>query len=88
MCATQLDPNQHTQCFTASSVRARERRIRASKKGILGGMCRGPYSAQVSVYPYNGYIRSTNPIVRHVMSLTWAMKRMRANQRTPKHAVT
>ena len=42
MCATQLDPNQHTQCFTASSVRARERRIRASKKGILGEMRRGP----------------------------------------------
>ena len=38
MCATQLDPNQLNQCFTASPVRARERQIRAPKKGILGGL--------------------------------------------------
>ena len=88
MCATQLNPNQPNHYFTASPVRARERQIRAPKKRILGGLSRGSYPAHVTVYPYNGYIRSTNPIVRCVMSLTWTMKRMRANQRTPKHAVT
>ena len=85
---TQLDPNQHIQCFAASPVRAHERQIRVPKKGILGGMGRGSYRAHVTVYPYNRYIKSTNPIVRCVMSLTWTMKRMRANQRIPKHAVT
>ena len=88
MCATQLDPNQPNHHFTASPVRARERQTRAPKKGILRGLGRGSYPAHVTVYPYNGYIKSTNPIVRHVISLTWTMKRMRANQRTPKHAVT
>ena len=87
-----LNPNQHNQCFTASPVRARERQIRAPKKGVLvlvfGVRTRVPYPAHVTVYPYNGYIRSTNPITRHVMSLTWTLKRMRANQRTPNHAAT
>ena len=40
----------------------------------LGGLTRGSYAAHVTVYPYNGYIRSTNPIVRHVRSLTWTTK--------------
>ena len=31
MCAKQLSPNQHNQCFTASTVRAREHQIRALK---------------------------------------------------------
>ena len=35
-----LDPNHANQCFTASSVRARERQIRAPKRGILGGQSR------------------------------------------------
>ena len=61
---------------------------RSSFKLFLRGLGRGSYPAHVTVYPYNGYIKSTNPIVRHVMSLTWTMKRMRANQRTPKHAAT
>ena len=87
-CATQLDPNQLNQCFTASFVRARERQIRPPKKRTLGGMNRGPYPAQVTVYPYNRHIKSTNPIVRHVTSLTCTLKRMRANQRTPKHVTT
>ena len=86
--ATLFNPNQPNQCFAALPVRARERQIRTPKKGILGGMCRVPYPARVTVYPYNGYIAGTNPIVRHVMSLTWTLKRMRANQRTPKHAAT
>ena len=38
ICATLLDPNQPNHCFTASTVRARERQIRAPKKGILGGL--------------------------------------------------
>ena len=88
--ATQLDPNQPSQCFTASPVRARERQIRAPKKGVLvfGVRTRVPYPAHVTVYPYNAHITGTNPIVRHVMSLTWTLKRMRANQRAPKHAAT
>ena len=88
MCATQLDPNQPNHYITALPVRAREHQIRAPQKRILGGIHRSTYIDRVTVYPYNGYIRSTNPIVRCVMSLTWTMKRMRANQRTPKHAVT
>ena len=79
MCATQLNPNQPNQSLTASPVRARERQIRAPKMLILGGMIRASYLAHVTVYPYNRYIRSTNPIVRHVMSLTWTVKRMSAN---------
>ena len=86
--ATLINPNQPNKCFTASPVRARERQIRAPKKGILRGLRRGSYPAHVTVYPYNGYIAGTNPIVRHVMSLTWTTKRMRANQHTPKHAAT
>ena len=86
--ATLFNPNQPNQCFAALPVRARERQIRTPKKGILGGMCRVPYPARVTVCSYNGHIAGTNPIVRHVMSLTWTMKRMRANQRTPKHAAT
>ena len=88
MCATLLDPNQPSHYFKASTVRARERQTRAPKKGILRGLGRGSYPAHVTVYPYNGYIKSTNPITQHVMSLTCTLKRMRANQRTPKHAAT
>ena len=88
MCATLLDPNQHDQCSTASSVRARERQIRAPKKGIVGVRSRGTYPAQVTVYPYSEYIGGTNPVVRHVMSLSCTLKRMHANQRPPKHAAT
>ena len=88
MCATLLDPNQPSHYFSASTVRARERQTRAPKKGILRGLGRGSYPAHVTVYPYNGYIKSTNPIVRCVMSLTWTIKRMRANWHAPKHAVT
>ena len=85
---TQLNPNQHAQCFTASPVRARERQIRAPETGILGALSRYPYPVHVTVYPYNRYIAGTNPIVRHVMSLTWTIKRMRANWHAPKHAAT
>ena len=88
LCATQLNPNQLNHYFTALPVRAREHQIRAPKKHIIWGLGRGSYSHRVTVYPYNGHIRSTNPIVRHVMSLTWIMKRMHANQRTAKHAAT
>ena len=88
MCATLLNPNQHAQCSTASSVRARERQIRAPKKGILGVRSRVPYRARVTVHRYNRYITSTNPIVRHVMSLTCTPKRMRANPHAPKHPAT
>ena len=88
MCTTQLNPNQRNHYFSASPVRARERQIRAPKKGILRGLRRGSYPAHVTVYPYIGYIKSTNPIVQCVMSLTWTIKRMRANWHAPKHAAT
>ena len=88
MRATLLDPNQPNQCSTASPVRARGRQIRGPKMRILGGICRSSYPTRVTVYPYNGYIRGTNPIVRHVTSLTCTLKRMRANQRAPKHVTT
>ena len=88
MCATLLDPNQPYRYFTASPVRAREHQIRAPEKGILGGIGRDSYPDNVTVYPYNGHITGTNPIVRHVMSLTCTLKQMRANLRTPKHATT
>ena len=88
MCATLFDPNQHSKYFTASSVRARERQIRAPKKGILGVRSRGSYWDNVTVYPYNGHIKSTNPIVRHVMSLTCTLMQMHTNQYTLKRAIT
>ena len=88
ICATLLGPNQPNQCFTASPVRARGRQIRGPKMRILGGIRRSSYPNNVTVYPYNGYIRSTNPITRHVMSLTCTLKRMLANQHAPKHAAT
>ena len=88
MCTTLLNPNQPNQCIRASPVRARERQIRAPKKGILGVRRRGSYPTRVTVYPYNGCIRGTNPVVRHVMSLTCTLKRIPANQHVPKHAAT
>ena len=56
MCATQLDPNQLNQSFTASPVRARERQICAPEEGILGGRSRHSYPIHVTVYPLYGYI--------------------------------
>ena len=88
MCATQLNPNQPNYYFSALPVRARERQIRAPKKHILGGLSRSSYSDRVTVYPYNGYIQSTNPIVRHVMSLTCTLKQILVNYGAPKHAKT
>ena len=86
MCATQFNPNQPNHYLTASPVRAREHQIRAPEKGILGGMSTGSYPDNVTVYPYNGYIRGTNPVTRHVMSLTCTPKRIPANPHAPKHA--
>ena len=88
MCAMHFNPNQPNHYLTASPVRAREHQIRAPEKGILGGMSRDSYPDDVTVYPYNGHIAGTNPIVRHVMSLTWTTKRMRANQHATIHAAT
>ena len=88
ICATLLDPNQLNHYVTASPVRAHEHLIRAPEKGIFGGTGRDSYPDHVTVYPYNGYIRGTNPIIRHVMSLTCTLIRMRANQHAPKHAAT
>ena len=88
MFATQFNPNQPNQCLTASPVQARERQIRAPKKGILGVRRRGSYPTRVTVYPYNGCIRGTNPVVRHVMSLTCTLNGMLPHQSAQKHAAT
>ena len=88
MCATLLDPNQPSHYFSASTVRARERQTRAPKKGILRVPSRGPYQTRVTVYPYNGDTRGTNPVARHVLSLTCTLIRMRGNQHVQKHAAT
>ena len=40
---------------------------------------RGSYAYNVTVNRYNGHITGTNHIVRHIMSLTWTLRRMRAN---------
>ena len=88
MCATLLDPNQPNQYFTASPVRARERQIRAPKQGILGVRSRDSYPTHVTVYPYNKCITGTNPITRHVMSLTCTLTQICANQHAQKHATT
>ena len=88
MCATLLDPNQPYRYFTAPPVRAREHQIRAPGMRHLGGMSRTPYPGNVTVYPYNRYIRGTNPITRHVKSLTCTLNRMRANQHAPNLATT
>ena len=86
MHTTLLNPNHPNQCFTASPVRAHERQIRAPKEGILGVLRRGSYLEHVTVCPYNEYIRGTNPVMRHVMPLTCTLKRICADQYTPKHA--
>ena len=88
MCAMLLNPNQPNHYFAASPVQARERQIRAPKKCIFRESSRVSYLAHVTVYPYNEYIRSTHFIVRHIRSLTWTMKWMRANYYAPKHAAT
>ena len=88
MCATLLDPNQPNHYFTASPVRAHEHQIRAPEKGTLGGMSRAPYPGNVTVYPYNRYIRGTNPIVRCVMSLTCTPAQVPANPHAQEHAAT
>ena len=88
MYVTQLGPNQPNRCSAALPVRARACQIRAPKTHVLGRFSRGPYPDHVTVYPYNIHIRSTNPIVRHATSLTWALKRMLANQHALEHAKT
>ena len=70
ICATQHNPTKRNHYIIASPVRAREHQIHAPKMCILGGLSRGAYSVNVTVYPYKGYTRSTNLIVRHVVSLT------------------
>ena len=68
------------------------KRARPSTKsrGIIGAQSRGSYMYldNVTVDPYNRHIRSANPIMRHVMSLTWILKRICAKQHASKHAVT
>ena len=62
MFATLFNPNQPNQCFTASPVRARERQIRAPKKGILGGMTRDPTGTMLP------FIRTTDALEVQILS--------------------
>ena len=62
MCATQLNPNQPNQCFTASPVRARERQIRAPKKGILGAQTMAPTGIMLP------FIRTTDTLEVQILS--------------------
>ena len=61
-----------TQPLHGSNTRARAPTPVPSYKLRVGGS----YPDNVTVYRYNGYIRGTNPIVRHAMSLTCTLKRM------------
>ena len=88
MCATQINPNQPNHYSTASPVRARQRQIHAPKRHILGGLCRCSYSDRVTVYPYNACIKSTNSIVRYVMSLPRTLKQILVHYGAPKHVKT
>ena len=54
-------------------------RTSTKSRHIIGAQNRGSYLDNVTVYPYNGHIAGTNPIVRHVISLTCTLRRMRAN---------
>ena len=56
-----------------------ERPFIVPRSSFLGAQRRGSYSDNVTVYPYNGYIRSTNPVVRHVISLTCTLERILVN---------
>ena len=88
MCATQLNPNQPNHYVTALPVRAREHQIRAPQKHIIWGLNRVAYSHRVTVYPYNGHIQSTNPIVRHGTSLTCTLKQILVNYGAINHDKT
>ena len=83
MYATQLNPNQPNHDCTALPVRAREHQIRAPKKHIIWGLCRGSYSHRVTVYPYNGHIKVVNPIMRKLKSLLWVPIMMCTTQLNP-----
>ena len=62
MCTTLLDPNQPNHYFAASPVRARERQIRAPKKGILGGTTRVPTGKMLP------FIRTTDALEVQILS--------------------
>ena len=61
---------------------------RARSSQNIPAQCRGSYRNNVTVNRYNGHIKGTNPIVRHVLSLTCTLIRMRGNQHVQKHAAT
>ena len=75
-------------CRNTTFTRLNSARPSTTSHNIMGPHSRSPYPAHVTVYPYNEYISGTNPVVRHVISLTGTLKRMRANQRVPKHSAT
>ena len=55
---------------------------------IIGNHSSSSYQDNVTVYPYNGYIQSTNRIVRHVISLNCTLKQILVNYGAQKHAKT
>ena len=94
-CITNLDPKMDAckstrpkTCRNTTFTWLERARPSTKSRAIIGAQCTGSYPTRVTVCPYNGYIRGTNPITRHVMSLTYTPTRMRANQRAPKHTIT
>ena len=90
-----MDPKTHA-CKSARPKTSRNttftwlEHARPSTKArhVIGAQTMGCYWDNVTVYPYNGYIRSTNPVVRHVISLTCTLERILVNWRALKHAKT
>ena len=73
-------------CQNASFTWLEHTRPSTKSHAIIGYHTRSSYWDNVTVYPYNGYIQSTNPIVRHVMSLTCTLKQILVNYGTQNHA--
>ena len=79
-------PTRPKTCRNTTFTRLERARPSTKSRHIIGAHCRGCYPARVTVYPYSGYVKRTNPITRHAMSLTWTLKRMRSNQHNISHS--
>ena len=66
-------------CRNATFTWLEHARPSTKSRHIIGAQHRGSYAYNVTVNRYNGHITGTNHIVRHVMSLTCTLRRMRAN---------
>ena len=73
---------------SVATFKVNELIVLGARSNKIGKQSRASYMDHVTVYPYNGYIKSTNLIVRHVMSLTCTLKRLLVCYGTAKHAKT